>query len=185
MLELLKNPIAVGLLTLISTTAATFAAYYSWRQLSSQKLRWRAEDARRSPIVYIGLSGSHSIEGWFHGVWQITNRADHEIKLIEIEAVTPQTLKIGALDPTTDGPVESMKVMNPGRVITIEQILKPTKPPLDQGLIAMNFLYRISNTPELDRGKTIRLRFHFCDVENPEIRYEKYGEAVGPGTTNG
>lgn len=78
MIELLKDPLATGLLTLISAAAATLAAYFSWRQLFSQTRRWNAEDARKSPNVFIGLSGEYSNDGWCHGVWQVTNRADYQ-----------------------------------------------------------------------------------------------------------
>jgi hypothetical protein len=181
MLGILKDPIAIRLLTLVSAVATTSAAYFSWRQLRSQKQRWTAEDARSSPQIFIGLSGEHSSEGWFHGVWQVTNRADYELELLKIEAKCPRTLLIGALDPTTDGPVETMKVMKPGKVLEVSNVIRPPKPPSEQGLIGKNFLYKISDKPESDRGKSIRLRFYIREVENPSICYVKEGHAVVPG----
>jgi hypothetical protein len=181
LLHMIQESEVIGALALVSAIAASLAALFSWRQLRGQKQRWTAEDARKSPQIYIGLSGEPSLEGWFHGVWQVTNRADYEVELLRIEARSPATLRIGALDPATDGPVKNMKVMNPGKVLETSNVILLPRLSHDYSRKGKNFLYKISDKPERDRGKTIRLRFHIREVENPSIRYVKDGCAVVPG----
>lgn len=168
------------LLTVASVLAAALAAYFSWRQLRSQRCRWAAEDARKSPEVLVLLSSEHSSEGWFHGVWQVTNRADYDIELLKIEAKSPSTLMVGELDPATDGPVAAMKVVGPGKVLGVSSAVRASSSASKHGVLGRNFLYRMADTPESDRGKTVRLRFHMREVENPTIRHVKEGSAVVP-----
>lgn len=177
---LFANQELVGALTLLSAVAATAAAVFAWRQVVHQRRRWHAEDARVSPTVFIGLSGGYSNDGWFHGVWQLTNRAAFPLELLRIEAVRPRNLFIGALDVSTDGPVEGMKVVEPGRKIAVSRVIPVKRSPSEAGLIGSNFLYRLSETPDKDRGRSIRLRFVLREVDNPAHQYEKYGEAVIP-----
>jgi hypothetical protein len=167
-------------LTIISAVAAIVAAYFSGRQLYVQRNRWAAEDSRTSPAIFVGLSGEYSKEGWYHGVWSVTNRAPFSIELLQIHAVRPANLIIGSLDPLTDGPVMGMQVMSPGKTIEIARVVPVKKPPSEHGLIGSNFLYRISNDPEKDRGRAIILRFVFREVDNPAIVYTREGVAVIP-----
>ena len=51
---------------------------------------------------YAGSSEAVSDEGWFHGVWQVTNRAPFEIEAIEVVAIFPETLEIAKLEPSSD-----------------------------------------------------------------------------------
>lgn len=192
MIKALADAEVMGLLTLISAIAAILAAYLSWSQLRGQKLRWRAEDNRIGPEIFIGLSGEHSGEGWFHGVWQVTNRAGHDLELFKIEARNPSSLTIGELDPASDGPVATMKVVNPARVIEVSHRVRASDPPGEQGLVGKNFMYRISSTPESisstpesSRGTTIRLRFHVREADNPTISYVREASAVVPRSPTG
>jgi hypothetical protein len=81
-------------LTLLSLLAAVTAAYLTWRQLRKQQERWAIDDARIRPRGYVGLSEILSEEGWFHGVWSVTNRAPFEIEVIEIVAIFPASVEI-------------------------------------------------------------------------------------------
>ncbi|MHC5824285.1 MAG: hypothetical protein ACYT04_52725, partial [Nostoc sp.] len=54
--EILRNPVIIGILTFASTVAAVLAAYFSWKQLRVQYLRWVTEEARSKPIIYLMCS---------------------------------------------------------------------------------------------------------------------------------
>ena len=167
--ELLKNPVAIALLTLASTVAAVLAAYFSWKQLRVQRSRWVTEDARSQPIIYLAASPYCTEEKLIHGVWGVENRAWFRLKLLTIEAVSPRTLRIADLDPTTDGPVPKMKPVSLGRVIAVAKVLPPQSPSNQTQQVGRNFLFRISGYPDRDTRKQIRMRFTFQDVDNPHL----------------
>lgn len=173
----------VGALSFLAAVASAFAAYFAGRQLYQQRRRWLAEDARVGPTVRILLSGTYSSDGWFHGVWEVTNRATFPLELVRIEAREPKSLLVGSLDPTTDGPVEAMKVLSSGKFINCARVVPVKNPPRDLGNIGSNFLYKISSTPDKDRGRTIGLRFVLREIDNPSHRYVRRAEAVIPLAT--
>ncbi|MFN5399101.1 MAG: hypothetical protein ACK5C4_16015 [Pseudanabaena sp.] len=105
-----------------------------------QHLRWATEEARSKPIIYLGCSPYFTEDKLIHGVWGVNNRESFQMELLKIEAVSPRTLQIGDLDPTTDGPVPKMKPVSMGRAIAVEKLLPP--PPNQLG---SNFLFRISD----------------------------------------
>jgi hypothetical protein len=156
-------------LTIISAVAAIVAAYFAGRQLYIQRNRWAAEDSRTSPSIHIGLSAQYSKDGWYHGVWSVTNRAPFSIELLQIHAVRPTNLVIGDLDPLTDGPVLGMQVKAPGKTIEVSRVVPVKSLRSEPGLIGSNFLYRISSDPEKDRGRAVKLRFVFREVDNPTL----------------
>lgn len=116
-------------LTLLSLLAAVTAAYLSWRQLHKQQERWAIDEARIRPRGYVGSSEIISEEGWFHGVWSVTNRAPFEIEVIEAVALFPASLEIAELEPGFDGPVQLMRAMNRGKILKVNQIMSPYKFP--------------------------------------------------------
>ncbi len=167
--ELLKNPDAIAILTLASTVAAVLAAYFSWKQLRVQRSRWATEDARSQPSIYLGASPYCTEEKLIHGVWGVDNHASFQLELLTIESVSPRTLRIADLDPTTDGPVPKMKPVSLGRVIVVEKVLPPQSPSGRTQQVGRNFLFRISDYPERDTGKQVRMRFTFREVDNPHL----------------
>lgn len=168
------------LLTLVSVIAAISAAYLSWLQLDRQQQRWTTEDARISPRGLLLTSGEYSIEGWYHGVWQATNRAPFEIEVISIVAHSPESLELAELDPASDGPVQFMKAMNPGKFLRANKVLAPFRPPGEFGTAGSNFMYRISSSPETDRGKAIPVEIFLRELDNPTQRYAVRCEALVP-----
>jgi hypothetical protein len=180
LVSLFKDQFVTGVMTLLSVIAASFAAYFAWQQHRHQRRRWFVEDARIGPTVLVLVSGgAYSDQGWFHGVWQVTNRAPFPLELISIQAKSPRGLKIGTLDPSTDGGVEGMRVGSSGKLLTISRVV-PENHRLN---IGSNFLYKLSDTPDKDRGKTIRLRFLLCEVDNPAHHYVRDIEAIIPMQT--
>ena len=162
--ELLKNPVVIGILTLASTVAAVIAAYFSWKQLHLQRSRWATEEARSKPIIFLAASPYCTEEKLIHGVWGVNSRVSFQLELLTIEAVNPRTLRIGDLDPTTDGSVPKMKPVSLGREINVVEVL-----PIYPNQIGRNFLFRISDNPEQDKGKRVRMRFTFREVDNPHL----------------
>ena len=159
-----KNPVVIGILTLVSTVAALLAAYFSWKQLRAQSLRQEIEEARSKPIIYLECSPYCTEDKLIHGVWGVNNRESFPLELLKIEAVSPRTLQIADLDRTTDGPVPKMKPVSLGRAIAVEELLPP--PPNQLG---RNFLFRISDYPDGDAGKRVRMRFTLRQVDNPHL----------------
>jgi hypothetical protein len=98
--EMLRDPVIIGILTFASTVAAVLAAYFSWKQLRVQHLRWATEEARSKPIIYLGCSPYFTEDKLIHGVWGVNNRESFQMELLKIEAVSPRTLQIGDLDPS-------------------------------------------------------------------------------------
>ena len=162
--EILRDPVIIGILTFASTVAAVLAAYFSWKQLRVQHLRWATEEARSKPIIYLMCGPYFTEDKLIHGVWGVNNRESFQLELLKIEAVSPRTLQIGDLDPKTDGPVPKMKPVSMGRAIAVEKLLPP--PPNQLG---SNFLFRISDYPERYTGKRVRMRFTFREVDNPHL----------------
>jgi hypothetical protein len=167
--EFLKNPVVIGILTLGSTVAAVLAAYFAWKQLRVQRSRWVTEDARSQPIIYLVASPYCTEEKLIHGVWGVENRASFQLELLTIEAVSPRTLRVADLDPTTDGPVPKMKPVSLGRVIAVAKVLPPQSPSGKTQQVGGNFLFRISDYPERDTGKRVRMRFTIREVDNPHL----------------
>ena len=167
-------------LTLLSLLAAVTAAYLSWRQLQTQQERWAINDARTRPRGYVGSSEIVSDQGWFHGVWQVTNRASFEIEVIDVVATFPESLEIAELEPGSDGPVQLMRAINQGKVLNVNKIMAPYESPLKFGIVGSNFMFRISGSPKSDRGKTIRLQISCRELDNPNQKYSVICEAIVP-----
>ena len=172
-LEIFKNPIVIGILTLVSTVAALLAAYFSWKQLLAESFRQESRQARSKPIISLGCSPYCTEDKLIHGTWGVTNRESFSLELLKIEAVSPRTLQIADLDRTTDGPVPRMRPVSLGRAITIEELIPSlpnefAKTRLANG-IGRNFLFRISDYPEGDAGKQVRIRFTLREVDNPHL----------------
>jgi len=171
-----ENPFVMSILTLS-------AAYFAGRLLYLQQRRWSTEDARNVGVdIYFPCPGVEYVnEGWFLGEWRVYNRAKFPLKLLSIEARSPKSLKIGSVDPSTQGPVEGMKVGLSGKSLTYSRVVAVKDPPLRPLDYIRDCLFlKVSNTPDKDRGKTIRLRFLLCDVDNPTHRYVRDVEAVIP-----
>lgn len=179
-MSLFADASVVGVLSFVAAVAAAFAAYFAGSQLYQQRRRWLAEDARVGPTVRVLLSARYTSDGWFHGVWDVTNRAAFPLELVRIETREPKSLLLGALDPATDGPVEGMKFISSGKFIDCLKVVPVKSPPHAHGNIGGNFLYKISTTPDKDRGRTVALRFVLREVDNPSHRYVRRGEAVIP-----
>ena len=167
-------------LTLLSLLAAVTAAYLSWRQLHKQQERWAIDDARIRPRGYVGSSETISEEGWFHGVWSVSNRAPFELEVIEVVAIFPASLEIAELEPGSDGPVQLMRGVNRGKVLKVNQIISPYRSPEKFGGVGANFLYRISGSPDFDRGSTIRLQINCRELDNPNQKYSVKCEVIVP-----
>ena len=182
LVSLFKDQFVTGVMTLLSVIAATLAAYFASEQLHQQRRRWFTEDARIGPTVKVLVGGELSVseQGWFHGVWEVTNRAPFPLELLRIEARSPRRLIIGTLDPSTDGPVKGMRVGSFGKFLTIYRVVPVRSLPGVHGNIGNNFLFKFSSTPDKDRRQTIHLRFLLCEVDNPSHRYVRDGEAVIP-----
>jgi len=172
----------VGVLSLVAAVASVCAAFFAGRQLRHQRRRWSAQDARVATVLVL-LSDAYSNDGWFHGVWQVTNNASFQLELVRILAKQPKALKVGALNPATNGPPEDMKVLSPGRFIEVSRVV-PMKASGEPGSIGADFLYRLSNVPDSDRGRAIRLRFDMREVANPSHKYARDAEAVVPLRSN-
>lgn len=181
---LFESPFAIGVMTLLSVIAASFAAYFAWRLYHYQRRRWFLEDARIMGVDIDFPYAAYTNQGWFHGSWRVYNRAPFPLKLISIEARSPKSLKIGTLDSSTQGPIEGMRVGLSGKSLTISRVVSIKDPPLrPAGYIHDSFFYKVSNTPDKDRGKTIRLRFLLCEADNLAHRYVKEIEKVIPMNT--
>jgi hypothetical protein len=167
-------------LTLLSLLAAVTAAYLSWRQLRTQQERWAIDDARIRPRGYVGSSEVISDEGWFHGVWQVTNRAPFEIEVIEVVATFPESLEIAELEPGSDGPVQLMRAIDRGKILKVNQIMPPYESPVKFGIIGSNFMFRISGSPKSNRGRSIRLQINCRELDNPKQTYSVKCEANVP-----
>jgi len=170
-LDTLKNLVFINLFTVVSAIAAVVAAYFSWRQIRTQARRWRSEDARTSPKIFLGLSPYLTDEGLIHGVYGVNNRCSFDLELLKIESIRPRALRIGLLDERTDGPVPTMKAMSLGREIAIGTMLPAQRPDGTSQQVGKNFLFKISDCPKRDVGKTLRLRFHYREVDNPHLKY--------------
>jgi hypothetical protein len=119
-------------------------------------------------------------EGWFHGAWTVTNRPLFEIEVIEVVATFPESLEIVELEPGCGGPIKLMKAVNRRKILKVNQIMSPYKSPDKSGAGGANFLYRISRTPESDRGRSIRLQIHFRELDNPNRKNLVRCEAIVP-----
>jgi hypothetical protein len=175
-ISLFKNSLVIGVITLL-------AAYFAGQLLYLQRRRWLIEDARNIGVS-ITLSKECTKQGWFHGHWEVENRAPFPLKLLHIEVMRPRKMIIGTLDSSTQGPIEGMRVDSSGRFLTISSVVRIKDPPLiKRGYIHNWFLYKVSNTPDEDRGKTFCLRFLLCEVDSPTRRYVRDVKAVIPMNT--
>jgi hypothetical protein len=175
----IADPKVIAVIATIAAVAAIAAVLIGWRQLRSQAARWRQEDERVSPKVQLKMSGDPSDEGWFHAVWAVDNRATSEVVLVRLEARKPRGLMLGMLDPNTDGQTAGMRVLSSARKYALNEVVPP-KVNGRGGHAGKNILYRISKTPEQDRGRRVLVRFVLAEVENPSHVWLREVEATIP-----